>query len=154
MTQSMILISVALFVWQGTITVYLQDGHAGNPLYCDQRWSPGSANILTYDPATPQWIALDESAYRSGRAQCGDIIQVAPRDGSPAFFARALDAGRLAGHEVLTFPGNEIVGDIPEIYWPYRLADGTVTQLCFLARLTNYSAFQRRIADLRREHWM
>lgn len=117
----------------GIITMYSQAEHIGQPLYCDR----GQGRI--YDPATvAPWIALPVTEYQSGRARCGDLVEL--RIGTSVIRAQALDAGPLHRYHIASHPNQPIIADVPQHLWP---ASG----ISHPGNLINLSALERHYQD-------
>lgn len=101
-----------VLVLVGTATMYA--GPARAPLYCD-----GWDTEWHYDVGTEPWVALDVGLFESGLVPCGAPVTVWGPGWS--LRARALDAGRLAGHYVEEWGADRpIVVDVPEHLAPFE----------------------------------
>ena len=132
---------MSVLVLVGVVTMYSAAEHAGLPLWCPP---------YAYDETAPGWIALDDGYYRSGLVECGDVIRIELGDGT-VLRLQALDAGHLDRYCVEGERGREdpartcvpIVGDVPELHWPYPGA------ISAPARIVNESAVYRQRGGLR-----
>lgn len=99
-------LAAVLGLMVGVATSY--EGSPDAPLYTDQ-FFPGQT--LTYGGVAEPWVAVDWRAYGDW-VEPGDNLLIVFEDGS-SLRARALDAGRLADHNVACWPGLPILVDVP-----------------------------------------
>lgn len=130
--------AIMLATLYGVITMYSSEKYGGEPLYCDD----GTGIVYSDDLA---FIALDVREFESGRAKCGDWIQVTIRGVS--FWAQALDAGPFKDYYIAEFGRDvPIVGDLPDHMWRFLPAISAQGQMF------NESAFNRAAIDCKMGH--